>query len=157
MESPHCVYNGVARASEIRSSKTNQLFGLQGEWTRRSMLQRGLQDQRTVDLPCPINNIRVDRGCGAISISCCILLINRNQGLVSAPDAVLQKMRHASRSLRRWTVGMRLFLKSAASAPDNNGKQTAGPDSFPHVNQLSPLKLIYLSLATINPDWGCLN
>jgi hypothetical protein len=37
METPQWVYNASARASEIRSLKTKQLFGLTGRRTRRWM------------------------------------------------------------------------------------------------------------------------
>jgi hypothetical protein len=69
------VYNGDARASEIRSLKTNQLFGPQDEWTRRSMFQRGLLGQRTFDLPCPINNILANQGSGAKSMWGCRMVV----------------------------------------------------------------------------------
>jgi len=69
METPHCVYNGDARASEIRSLETNQLFGLMVERTRRSRLQRGLRDQQTFDLPCPTSNILADPRFSGVSLA----------------------------------------------------------------------------------------
>jgi hypothetical protein len=56
METPQWVYNESPRASEIRSLKTKQLFELTVRRTRRSMLQHGFLDQRTLDLPCPLSH-----------------------------------------------------------------------------------------------------